>query len=200
MKNVLITGGAGFIGCNLTEKILDKCEKVVCVDNFTLGSKAKIEKFLGNPRYAFYEADVADSEKLQSIIRDNEIDMIYHLAANSDIQKGGKEPKIDLHNTFETTFSVLDAMRKTGVKDLFFASTSAIYGEKLGVDIKESDGGLQPISYYGSGKLASEAFISSFSYMNDFNTVIFRFANVIGPGLTHGVIFDFVRKLKDNPR
>ena len=124
--------------------------------------------------------------------------MVYHLAANSDIQKGGKNPSVDYNDTFMTTYSVLEYMRRTGIKKLFFASTSAIYGEKTEL-LTEVAGDLHPISYYGGAKYASEGFISSYSYMNDFSTVIFRFPNVIGPNLTHGVIFDFVKKFHNNP-
>jgi UDP-glucose 4-epimerase len=91
-------------------------------------------------------------------------------------------------------------MRRNQIKKMFFASTSAVYGEQIGVSLNENSGNLMPISYYGGAKLASEAFISSYAYMNDFNIILFRFPNVIGPNLTHGVVFDFIKKLKDNPR
>ena len=91
-------------------------------------------------------------------------------------------------------------MRRNGVKKLFFSSTSAIYGDKNGANVSENTGDLRPVSYYGGAKLASEAFISSYTYMNDMETLIFRFPNVIGPRLTHGVIFDFIRKLKNDPK
>ena len=127
----------------------------------------------------------------------NETEMVFHMAANSDIQKSAISPEIDFVNTFSTTYSVLEAMRRNQIKKLFFASTSAVYGE-TGCMLSENTGDLSPISYYGGAKFASEAFISSYSYMNDFDVTIFRFPNVIGPGLTHGVIFDFIRKLKND--
>ena len=107
-------------------------------------------------------------------------------------------PSVDFNDTFMTTYSTLEFMRKNEIKKLFFASTSAIYGDKKEL-LTETLGGLSPISYYGGAKYASEGFISSYTFMNDLNTVIFRFPNVIGPNLTHGVIYDFVRKLQNNP-
>lgn len=197
--NILITGGAGFIGSNLTGKLLEQGHDIVCVDDFTLGNEQNVHEFMSSDRYKLIKADAADVDGLEEIMRENRIEFVFHLAANSDIQKSAKNPGIDFAKTFSTTYSVLESMRRCGVKKMFFASTSAVYGEKMGVNLKEDIGGLAPISYYGGAKLASEAFISSYAYMNDFDVMVFRFPNVIGPGLTHGVIFDFIRKLQDNP-
>jgi UDP-glucose 4-epimerase len=129
----------------------------------------------------------------------NAVDRAYHLAANSDIQKGGKDPSIDRRDTFETTAAVLDAMRKYEVKELLFASTSAVYGDKQGA-LKEDTGDLRPVSYYGAAKLASEAFISAYAAMNGLAANIIRFPNVVGSRLTHGAVFDFIAKLRRNPK
>ena len=159
--NVLVAGGAGFIGSHLIDYLLSEVD---------------------------------------SIFSENMIDVVYHLAANSDIQKGGREPSIDYNDTLLTTRTILEGMRKANVKKLFFASTSAVYGEMLDIELTETTGGLMPVSYYGGAKLASEALISSYVSMCDMNAVIFRFPNVIGPRLTHGVIFDFIKKLQKNPQ
>lgn len=200
MKNILITGGAGFIGCHLVRKLLENGNRVICIDNFTLGSVENIKEFYQNPNFIFHELDIVDTQMLLSALENEQIDMVYHLAANSDIQKGGVNPSIDLHNTFMTTVSVLEIMRLKGIKNFFFASTSAVYGNITDKLLSEDMGGLKPISYYGGAKLASESFISSYTYMNEINTVIFRFPNVIGPNLTHGVIYDFVKRLSENPK
>lgn len=200
MENILITGGAGFIGSHLSRILLADGHKVVAADDFTLGSRENVSDCLDDSNFTLLEQDVTDIDKLVEIIDKYSIERIYHLAANSDIQKSAAQPGIDYDKTFNTTYSTVEAMRITGCKKLFFASTSAVYGDKVGVNISEDIGGLSPISYYGAAKLASEAFISSYSYMNDFETLIFRFPNVIGPGLTHGVIFDFIKKLKRNPK
>ena len=145
----------------------------------------------------FYDYELADQELVDQIFAENKIDAVYHLAANSDIQKGGKEPAIDFNDTLLTTRALLEGMRKADVKKMFFASTSAVYGEMLDVELTETTGGLMPVSYYGGAKLASEALISSYVSMCDMSVVIFRFPNVIGPRLTHGVIFDFIKKLPE---
>lgn len=195
----LVTGGAGFIGTHLVERLLNEGYEVVVVDNFTLGKRENVTKFSDNPNYKLYEIDIDKTEEFCEKLKDEKIDIVYHLAANSDIQKGGKNPSVDYGDTFMTTYGVLELMRRNGIKNLFFSSTSAIYGDEHGKMLTEDLGGLLPISYYGGAKFASENFISSYSYMNDFNTMIFRFPNVIGPNLTHGVIFDFTKKLKNNP-
>ena len=125
--------------------------------------------------------------------------MVYHLAANSDIQKGGKNPMVDYNLTFNTTFNILQLMKEFEVKKLFFASTSAIYGESYDV-LNEDYGPLRPVSNYGAGKLASEAFISAFSSTYKIQTWITRFPNVVGERFTHGVIYDFIHKLEKNPK
>lgn len=195
---VLVTGGAGFIGSHLVRRLLNEGNKVVVVDNFTLGSKERIEEFESNPNFKFYFLNINEVENFCNELKEEEFDIVYHLAANSDIQKGGKNPSVDYNDTFMTTLGVLELVRRKGIKNLFFSSTSAVYGQRDEL-LKEDLGGLKPISYYGGAKYASEAFISSYTYMNDLNTMIFRFPNVIGPSLTHGVIFDFKKKLDENP-
>ncbi len=200
MERILVTGGAGFIGAHLCARLLKDGHRVIAVDDFTLGTREHAAPCLGQERFTLVEQDAADTDRLEGLIKERGIQRIYHLAANSDIQKSGENPGIDYDKTFRTTYAVVEAMRRTGVKKLFFASTSAVYGEQPGVRLTEETGGLCPVSYYGGAKLASEAFISSYSYMNEFETLIFRFPNVIGPGLTHGAAFDFVRKLQENPK
>jgi len=139
-------------------------------------------------------------EQLEEIFEKEKPDYVFHLAANSDIQASAKNPEVEYRNTYTTTFRVLSCMKKYGVKKLFFASTSAVYGDKRDVLLDENTPNLAPISYYGAAKLGSEALISAFSYMNDIQTLVFRFPNVIGPRLTHGVIFDFIKKLHQDSK
>ncbi len=196
--NILVAGGAGFIGSHLIDSFLSDGHRVICVDKLIMG-KQNIEHIPENENFRFYKAELADQNLVDRILFENSIDVVYHLAANSDIQKGGKEPSIDFNDTFLTTRALLEGMRKANIKKLFFASTSAVYGEMLDVILTETTGGLMPVSYYGGAKLASEALISSYVSMCDMSAVIFRFPNVIGPRLTHGVVFDFIRKLRKNP-
>lgn len=196
---ILVAGGAGFIGSHLVDALLTEGHNVVCVDNFFIGTRENIKHLLGEPRFTFYEKDLSDITQILPIFEQEQVDYVFHLAANSDIQASAQSPMIEYKNTYSTTFVLLECMRLCGVKKLFFASTSAVYGEQMGVHVGEDTVPLRPISYYGGAKLGSEGIISSFAYMNDMSVLIFRFPNVIGPRLTHGVIFDFVKRLKADP-
>jgi UDP-glucose 4-epimerase len=195
---ILVTGGAGFIGSHLCDRLIAEGEQVTVVDNLTLGKTENIEHLSGNEHFCFIEEDILNTEKMRTVFRQGQFDMVYHLAANSDIQKGGKDPLVDYQLTFNTTFQILQLMKEFEVKKLFFASTSAIYGETYDV-LNEDYGPLKPVSNYGAGKLASEAFISAFSSTYHIQTWITRFPNVVGERFTHGVIHDFIHKLQANP-
>lgn len=193
----LVVGGAGFIGSHLCDALLEAGNKVVCVDDFSLGTKKNISHLKDNLDFILYEVD-ASTEEIDSIMEREMPDYVFHLAANSDIQASAKNPYVEYKNTYSTTFQILSSMRKNGIKKLFFASTSAVYGDKRNEMLDENTPNLSPISYYGAAKLGSEALISAFSYMNDMDVLVFRFPNVIGPRLTHGAIFDFILRLKED--
>jgi UDP-glucose 4-epimerase len=194
----LVTGGAGFIGSHLTDRLLAQGDSVVCADALCLGRTDRIARFCDHPAFTFAELDLCDSVPLDALFETHAFERVYHLAANSDIQRSGRDPDIDYHNTFLTTVSLLNAMRAYGVKELLFSSTSAVYGDKK-ERLKEDTGDLRPVSYYGAAKLASEAFISAYAAMNDLRVNIIRFPNVVGEHLTHGAVYDFIRKLKADP-
>lgn len=196
---VLVAGGAGFIGSHLIDALLKEGNDVVCIDNFFIGTRENIRHLSDEPRFTFYEQDLTDLEKINQIFEKEQFDYVFHLAANSDIQASAMSPMTEYYNTYSTTFALLECMRRNGVKKLFFASTSAVYGEQMGKEVSEEAVALRPISYYGGAKLGSEGIISAFAYMNDMSVLVFRFPNVIGPRLTHGVIFDFVKRLKEDP-
>ena len=197
--NILVAGGAGFIGSHLCDALLSKNNTVIVVDKLIMGSK-NIEHLSQNTNFKFYEMELANQDNVDKLFGDNKIDIVYHMAANSDIQKSANDTSIDFNDTLLTTRVLLEGMRKNNVKNIFFASTSAVYGEMPDIVLNEETGGLKPVSYYGGAKLASEALISSYVSMCDMNAVIFRFPNVIGPRLTHGVVYDFVKKLRNNPK
>ena len=197
--NILVAGGAGFIGSHLCDALLSKNSTVIVADKLIMGSK-NIEHLSQNTNFKFYEMELANQDNVDKLFGDNKIDIVYHMAANSDIQKSANDTSIDFNDTLLTTRVLLESMRKNNVKNIFFASTSAVYGEMPDIVLNEETGGLKPVSYYGGAKLASEALISSYVSMCDMNAVIFRFPNVIGPRLTHGVVYDFVKKLRNNPK
>lgn len=193
---ILVAGGAGFIGSNLIDLLLEKGHKVVCIDNYFIGTKANIAHLENNTNFHMYEQDLCDLDAVKKIFDHEKVEYVFHLAANSDIKASAQNPVIEYKNTYTVTFNLLECMRIYGVKKMFFASTSAVYGEKTEELLTETTSDLRPVSYYGACKLGSEALISAFSHMNDFEVLVFRFPNVIGPRLTHGVIFDFIKKLK----
>lgn len=196
---VLVAGGAGFIGSNLIDELLSEGHDVVCIDNYFIGTKANIAHLNNQPHFKLYEQDLTDLKILKKIFEVENFEFVFHMAANSDIQASAKSPLVEYNNTYTTTFNILECMRLYGVANLFFCSTSAVYGDAMGREVDEHYSPMCPISYYGACKLGCEALISAFTYMNNLHTLIFRFPNVIGPRLTHGVIFDFVRKLRQNP-
>lgn len=196
--NLLITGGAGFIGSHLCDVLIEEGHQITVVDNLSLGKIENIHHLMAHPRFTFVNCDILEKKLMRAVFEDGHFDMVYHLAANSDIQKGVANPDIDYNLTFNTTFVVLELMKEFNVKRLFFASTSAIYGETYDC-LTENYGPLQPVSNYGAAKLASEAFISAFSSNHGIQTWITRFPNVVGERFTHGVIYDFVKKLRSNP-
>lgn len=196
----MVIGGAGFIGSHLCRSLLANGDEVHCVDDFSLGKKENITGIMQNEDFYLHKIDASNRNELLSVFKEAKPEQVFHLAANSDIQASAKNPEVEYMRTYTTTYQVLSCMRECGVKKLFFASTSAVYGDKRDVVLNELTPDLEPISYYGAAKLGSEALISAFSYMNDMHSLIFRFPNVIGPHLTHGVIYDFVHRLRDNPQ
>ncbi len=197
MKTMVI-GGAGFIGSHLCDALINEGHEVVCIDNYSLGTAKNISHLQNNIKFKCFELDASKENELEDIFAVEKPEYVFHLAANSDIQASAKNPDVEYTNTYTTTFRILSAMRKYDVKKLFFASTSAVYGDKRDVVLDENTPNLEPISYYGAAKLGSEALISAFSYMNDLKALVFRFPNVIGPRLTHGVIYDFMHRLRQD--
>ncbi|MEL9914604.1 MAG: NAD-dependent epimerase/dehydratase family protein [Thermoplasmatales archaeon] len=197
MKNrrIMVTGAAGFIGSNLVEFLLAD-NFVVGVDNFSNGREENLRDFYGNRNFKLERIDVKNKEALKRAMKD--IDIVFHLSANSDVRKGYENPEVDFNENALATRVVLEAMRESDVGELVFSSTSTVYGNAELIPTPESYGPLKPISHYGASKLAAEAFIFSYSSNYGFKSSVFRFANVVGKRGTHGAIFDFIRKLKQN--
>ncbi|HTU20814.1 MAG TPA: SDR family NAD(P)-dependent oxidoreductase [Gemmataceae bacterium] len=195
---VLITGGAGFIGSHLTDALLEQGHQVVAVDNLILGREANLAHLSGHARFRFQRLELLDREELHRLFAGERFDAVFHLAANSDIARSHRDPDVDRDNTFASTYAVLQAMKDHKVGQIIFASTSAVYGELRGA-LSEDSGPLQPVSHYGAGKLASEAFLASFVANYGLRAWIVRFPNVVGSRATHGVIHDFIGKLRRTP-
>ena len=195
---VLVTGGAGFIGSHLCKRLVVDGHHVVVIDNLSNGSIEQLKDLNGNANFLFYEFDVNNTIKLRRVFDRHPFDMVFHLAANADTAKGEETPHEDIENTLFTTLNVLEMMRIYEIKKFFFASSSTVYGN-ADERLQELRSIMRPISHYGAGKLASEAFVSSFSHLHDFQVWIARFCNAVGPNMTHGVIPDLIRKLKVHP-
>lgn len=192
-----MTGGAGFIGSNMVDALISR-GPVTVYDNLTSGRLSYLARHKDNPDFAFIKGEVGD---LNSITRAMEgHDVVFHFASNPDIARGMRETYLDLKEGTLLTYNVLEAMRLTRTKDILYASGSGIYGD-VGLQATAEDfGPLLPISMYGAGKLAGEGLISAFCHMFDIQGYIFRFANVVGERQTHGVGYDFIRKLREDPR
>jgi UDP-glucose 4-epimerase len=202
-KNLItiVAGGAGFIGANLCERLLAEGRSVVVIDNLHRGSLDYLRAAAATSRLHFIEADLAQRASAEAAfaqaITFGTIDEVWHLAANSDIPAGVADTDVDLKDTFLTTAEILRCMRANNIGKLYFASSSAIYGDLGDQALHEDIGPLLPISNYGAMKLASEALISAAAESHLERACLFRFPNVVGVPATHGVILDFVRKIKN---
>ncbi|MDR1857619.1 MAG: NAD-dependent epimerase/dehydratase family protein [Desulfovibrio sp.] len=202
---IIIAGGAGFIGSHLVRHFFASGRHVLVLDNLCRGREAHIKDMLGDGRLTFANINIEDTDRLTRIMGEfhtsHPVDVLWHMAANSDIPAGIADPDIDLRDTFMTTHSLLTAMRRIGLVRIAFASSSAVYGDH-GPDtpLREDTGPLLPISSYGAMKLASEASVSAATEHFLERSWVFRFPNVVGVPATHGVILDFIRRLKTDPR
>jgi UDP-glucose 4-epimerase len=194
---VLVTGGAGFIGSHAIRRLLADGHNVTAVDNLSSGRREAIVGFADNPAFRFVEGDLLDPALVRRVVDGQ--DLVWHLAANTDIRHGISRTDADLKNCVIATWNVLEAMRETGVAQLLFASSGVVYGDHEEQPLQETAGPLLPVSLYAAGKLSCEAFISAYCHMFGLRAWMFRFANVIGGGTRHGVVYDFVQKLRSNP-
>ncbi len=193
-----ITGGVGMVGSALVNRLFkqDPDCHITVYDNLSNGKIENLKKHLDNYRLVIHEADLNSFKFLKKAMAGS--DIVFHFAANSDIKNTGYTD-IDLNNGVLGTYNVLEAMRLNKIKKIVFSSSSVVYGDNPLMPTPEDYGPLMPISLYGASKLACEGYISAFSHNFDIQAWIFRFANVVGPNLTHGVIYDFMKKLGKNP-
>ena len=194
----LVTGGAGFIGSHLIDRLVARGDHVVVLDNLSSGQESFISHHLESGSATMVHGDVCHLEDVKSAMA-MDIECVFHLAANPDIRLGTRVTDTDLQQCTIATYNVVEAMRLNEVKKIVFASSSVVYGENAPLPTPENHGPCLPISLYGASKQAGEGLISSWVGTFGLQAWIFRFANIIGARGTHGVIFDFIHKLKADP-
>jgi UDP-glucose 4-epimerase len=188
---LIVTGGAGFIGSHLVDKLVSLGYKVTVIDNLSNGKRENVNK-----KAKFVKGDIKNLKLCKKLIKN--VDVVFHLAADVDVRKGPKQPNLDFKENIIGTHNILEAMRLNKVKKIVFTSSSVVYGEAKKMPTKEDYGPLIPISLYGASKLADEAMICSYCHTFGLQAWVYRFANIIGPRDTHGILFDFVNKLNKN--
>ena len=193
----LVTGGAGFIGSHLIDRLISRGDKVVVLDNLSSGKVEFIQGHIDSGSVILIDGDITIFDDVLNAM--NGIDCVFHLAANPDIRLGTKITDTDLKQGTIATYNIVESMRRCGVKKIVFASSSVVYGENAPMPTPENHGPCMPISLYGASKQAGEGLISSWVGTFGLQAWIFRFANIIGHRGTHGVIFDFIHKLKADP-
>jgi UDP-glucose 4-epimerase len=193
-------GGAGFIGGHFVDRLMPagNVAHVTVYDNFTSGREWHLERHLGSTKLRVVRGDASDLRTLSDAMRDH--DVVIHLASNPDIARAATEPAIDFDQGTYLTHNVVEAMRMTGAAQILYASGSGVYGDLGEREVHEDHGPLVPISTYGASKLAGEALISAYSHMFGVRGCVYRFANVVGERQTHGVGFDFMRQLGEQPK
>lgn len=195
-KTIFISGGAGFIGSHLVEEFI-KNNKIIVYDNLSSGKRSYLNPYFNNPNFKFIKGDLLNFSLLKKFLKN--CDIVFHLAANPDIAKAVKQPRIDLDQGILTTFNILNVMRINNIKKIVYTSGSGIYGDQGKEFTAENFGPLLPTSMYGASKLSSEGLISAFVHMFGLQAWIFRPANIIGARQTHGVVFAFIHKLRKDP-
>jgi UDP-glucose 4-epimerase len=197
MKRVCITGGAGFIGSNLVDRLAARGVEVVVLDDFRTGRREFLTAALAGPGVRLVEGDVLDRAALDEATRG--CDWVFHLQANADVRKGLEHPQRDLEQNTIATSNVLEAMRANGVKRIAFSSTGSVYGEPEVFPTPEDAPFPVQTSLYAASKLAGEGLIEAYATGYDFTGLIFRFVSILGERYTHGHVFDFYCALQRDP-
>jgi len=193
---ILVTGGAGFIGSHLVDHLVSMRAKVKVVDNLSSGRIENLAQHRDSQNVEIVIGDLKDREICINVVKD--VEVVFHFAANPEVRVSTIDPETHFRENIVATFNLLEAMRRRDVKVIVFASSSSVYGEPEEIPVKE-DAPIRPVSVYGATKAACETLIHAYTRLYGFKAVIFRYANVVGPRLRHGVIYDFLQKLKNNP-
>ena len=194
----LITGGVGFIGSHLVDFFMERDEDVCVLDDLSAGDIGNIGRWKDSNRLNFVKGDLLSPDSFMETLEGCET--VYHLAANPEVRSSKAKPEDHFRQNIEGTYNLLEAVRQHGdVETFVFTSTSTVYGEPDVIPTPETYAPMKPISHYGASKLASEALICSYAAMYGFRCVIYRMANIVGPRSNHGVVYDFIKKLMENP-
>ncbi len=196
-SRVLVTGGAGYLGSHLCDLLLDRGHRVRALDNLSTGSRAFLRGAMEAEGFEFVEGDLLRNSLEEAL---EGCEAVFHLAANPDVRAALEDPRVDVEQNLEATFRLLEAMRQKDVPAILFTSTSTVYGEATVVPTREDYAPMEPISLYGATKLGCEALLSAYAHTFGLRGAAFRFANAVGGRSTHGVVHDFVAKLRRNPR
>ncbi|MBS7605940.1 MAG: NAD-dependent epimerase/dehydratase family protein [Candidatus Bathyarchaeia archaeon] len=192
----LVTGGAGFIGSHLVDRLLLEGWGVRVLDNFTSGSLENLRGHIGDGSVEVLNMDLKDPKAALSAVEG--VEVVFHYAANPEVRVSATNPDIHFNENVVATFNLLEAMRRARVRQLIFASSSSVYGEPAEIPIDEA-APIKPISVYGASKAACENLIHAYSHLYGLKAVVLRYANVVGPRLRHGVVYDFIIKLLRDP-
>ena len=193
-----VTGGAGFIGSNLADRLLALGHDVIIFDNFSTGQRRFVEHAVGHPRCRLIEGDTLDPPALGAAVEG--CDIVFHLAANADVRFGTEHPRRDLEQNTIATFNLLEAMRERGVRRIAFASSGSIYGDASQIPTPETAPFPVQTSLYGASKLAGEGLVQAYCEGYGFDGYILRFVSILGERYSHGHVFDFYKRLRQNPR
>lgn len=196
-RRYFVTGGAGFIGSNLVDRLLADGHAVTVFDNFSTGQRRFLEAALDHQSFRLVEGDLLDDTKLRDAIKGHEL--VFHLAANADVRFGTDHPRKDLEQNTIATFNVLEAMRSAGIREIAFSSTGSIYGEPAIFPTPETAAFPIQTSLYGASKLAGEGLIQAYAAGFNFRAFIFRFVSILGERYSHGHVFDFYQSLQRDP-
>lgn len=195
--NVLVTGGAGFIGSNLVDRLLAEGHEVTVFDNFSTGKRAFLKAAEASNNFTLVHGDLLEQDSVNEAVVGQEA--VIHLSANADVRFGWEHPRVDFEQNLQGTHNLLEAMRESGVTRLVFSSTGSVYGEARQIPTPENSSFPVQTSLYGASKFAAEGLIAAYAEAGFLTATILRFVSILGPRYTHGHVFDFVRQLLQHP-
>ncbi|NIQ04398.1 MAG: NAD-dependent epimerase/dehydratase family protein [Candidatus Korarchaeota archaeon] len=196
MATYIVTGGAGFIGSHLVDRLMENDQEVLVIDDLSSGKERYLRRWEGHERFTFSQQKLEDLTTIPHGFTDAKA--IFHLAALPSVRVGIDHPDVQWEKNVVATYHLLKAVKKAEIPYLLFSSSSTVYGDPQTLPTPETHL-LEPISIYGSTKVACESLISGFAHTFDLRALVFRFANIMGPRVNHGVVYDFVRKLEETP-